>query len=78
MGAPPYVQPTLVTSTYRITGLHYTYGCPTLSAAYVGWLYLQNQWFTLDLWVSSLKCSLRLLGLLTGSLSYNTLLGVPP
>ena len=33
-----------VCSTYRITGLDYTYGCATLSAAYVGYLYLQNHW----------------------------------
>ena len=26
MGAPPYVKPTFVTSTYRITELDYAYG----------------------------------------------------
>ena len=73
MGVQPLVQPNLVTTTYRITGLHYIYGCPTLSAAYVGWLYFQNQCVTLHLW-----CSRCLFGLLKESLSYNTLIGVPP
>ena len=59
----------LVTSTYRITRSHCTYGCPTLSALYVGWLYLQNQWVTLYLWVSSFKCMLCFLRLLTETLS---------
>ena len=57
----------LVFSTYRITGLHYTYGCATLSAAYVGYLFLQNHRALLYLWVSSLKWSLLLLGLVTES-----------
>ena len=35
MGAPIYVQPMLVTSTYRHAGLRYTYGCATLSKAYI-------------------------------------------
>ena len=30
------MQPNLVTSTYRITGLHFTYGSRALSAAYAG------------------------------------------
>ena len=49
-----------------------------LKEAYVGWLYLQIQWVTLLLWVSSLKCRLYLLGILTQSLSYNTLMVGPP
>ena len=44
MGAPPYVRLKLVTSTLRITRLHYSYKCATLSRAYVGYLYLQNHW----------------------------------
>ena len=36
----------LVSSKYRITELHYTYGNATLSAAYVGYLYFQNHWVT--------------------------------
>ena len=44
-----------VCSTYRITGAHYTYGSATLSAAYVGYLYLENRWVTLYLWVRRLK-----------------------
>ena len=65
MGAPPYLQPMLVTSFYRFTRWHCTYGWPTLSAPYVGWLYLQNQWVTPHLWVCSFKCSVCLLCLLT-------------
>ena len=45
----------LVGSTYRITGLQYTYGCATLSAAYVSYLYLENHWVTLQSWVDYLK-----------------------
>ena len=33
-----------VCSTNRMTALHYTYGCATLSAAFVGYLYLENHW----------------------------------
>jgi len=54
--------------------LGYTYGCPTLSAAYVSWFYLQNHWVALHLWVCNLKCSLFFLGRLAESLSYNTLM----
>ena len=68
----------LVFSTYRITGLHYTYGCATLSAGYVGYLFLQNHQALLYLWVSSLKCSLLLLGLVTESLDHTRLIGAPP
>ena len=49
--APPSVQLTFVSSTYRITGLHYTYGSATLSAAYLGYLYVEYHWVTLQLWV---------------------------
>ena len=66
----------LVTSTYRMTGLYYIHWVSKLKAAYVGWLYVQNQWVTLHLWVSIFKYSLYLLlALLTESLSYNTLKG---
>ena len=34
MGAPPKVQPMFESSTYRITGLHCTHRCATLSTAY--------------------------------------------
>ena len=47
MGVQPYVQSMFVGSSYRITGLHYTYGCASLSAAYRCKLYLQNHWVTL-------------------------------
>ena len=33
-----------VSFTFRITGLNYTYGCPSFSRAYVCKLYLQNYW----------------------------------
>ena len=44
-----------VGSTYRITGLEYTYGCATLSLAYVGYLFLANHWVTLRLWCATLN-----------------------
>ena len=67
-----------VCSTYRITGAHYTYGSGTLSAGYVGYLFLGNHRAFLYLWVSSLKCSLLLLGLVTESLDHTRLIGAPP
>ena len=76
MGAPPTVQLMFVSSTYRITGLHYTYGSATLSAAYVGYLHLLNHWVTQHIWVSNLKGSLCWLALPTESLGYTTLMGV--
>ena len=64
MGVQPQMPPMFVSSTYRITGLHHTYGCTILSATYLCKLYLENHWVTLHLLVSSLKCSYytRLLG----------------
>ena len=44
MGNQPKVQPIIVCSTNRMTELHYTYGRATLSAAFVGYLYLGNHW----------------------------------
>ena len=76
MGAPPTVQLMFVSSTYRITGLHYTYESATLSAAYVGYLYFLNHWVTLHIWVSNLKGSLCWLALPTESLGCTTLMGV--
>ena len=58
LGAPPTVQLMFVSSTYRITGLHYTYGSATLSAAYVGYLYVENHRVTLQLLVRHLKQNL--------------------
>ena len=72
------MQPMLVRCTFRMTELLYTYGCPTLIEAYFYELFLRNHWVTLHLLVSSLKCSLWLLGLLTESLDHTTLLGAPP
>ena len=68
------MQPPFVTSTYRITGLRYTYGCPTSSAAYVRKLYLLNKSVPLHLWMRNFKCSLRLSTLPRGSLRYVTLM----
>ena len=42
MRAPPKVQPTFFSSTYRISEFRYTYKFATLSAAYICKLYLQN------------------------------------
>ena len=49
MGAPPLVEPMLVTFFFRITGFHLSYGCPALSAAFYCYVYLQNLCITLDL-----------------------------
>ena len=37
--------------------MHYSYDCPTLSAAYVSYLNLQNHWVILHTWVSKLKAA---------------------
>ena len=42
MGVQLYVTAVFIGSSYKITLLYYTYGCATLSAAYVGYLYLEN------------------------------------
>ena len=47
-----------VSSTYRITGFHYTYGSAILSAAYVSYLYVENDRVTLQLLVCHLKQNL--------------------
>ena len=78
MGAPPKVQPMFVSSTYRITELHYTYGNASLSADYVGYLYFENYWLTPHIWVSNLKGSLCWLALPTELLGYITLICVQP
>ena len=54
-GAPPTVELMFVSFTYTITGLRYTYGSATLSAAYVGYLYVENHWVTLQLLVRHIK-----------------------
>ena len=78
IGLQPLVQPMLVRCTFRTTELLYTYGCPTLIETYLYELCLRNHLVTLHLLVSSLNCSLWLLGLLTESLDHTTLLGAPP
>ena len=74
MGVQPSVQPMLVRCTFRITELHYTCGCQPLVNAYLYQLYLRNHCVTLNLMVSSLKCSLWSLGLLTESLDHTRLM----
>ena len=37
MGVQPQMQPMFVSSTYRITGVHYTYGSAILCAANAGY-----------------------------------------
>ena len=69
----------LAASIFRIIELHHTYGGPTLRAAYVGYLFLQNHWGTLYLWVSNAKFSLLLLAPPRESLGCTTLIwGAPP
>ena len=51
MGAPPLIKPIFVRTTYRITEVHYAYGCATVNSAYVCKLYLERHWVTLYLWV---------------------------
>ena len=67
----------LVSTTFRITELKYTYRCPTLVEAFVYYLYFQNQLVTLNLSVSSPKCNVCLLGLLTKLLDYSRLMDAP-
>ena len=67
----------LVSTTFRITELKYTYGGPTLVKECAYYLYIQKQLVTLNLLVSSPKCSVWLLGLLTELLDYRRLMDVP-
>jgi len=76
MGVEPDEQPMFTGSTYRIPLLNWSYGCATLSRAYVGYVYLQNHWVTLDIWLFNLKCSLCWLLLPSESLSYTSLIGM--
>ena len=78
IGVQALVQHSFAKSTSRIPRLHYTSGCPTLSAAYVCMFYLQNYWVTLHLWVRHLTCSLCWFALLSESLGYTSLPYVQP
>ena len=78
IGVQPQVQPLFVSSTKRITWLHYTYRCATLRAPYVSNVYLYNHWVRVYLRVRHLKCSLCLLALPTESLANTILIGAPP
>jgi len=71
-----YEQPMFISFTYRIAVLHYTYGCATLSSAYLCEVYLGNHWVTLQLWVSNLMSSLSPLALPTELLRYTKLISV--
>ena len=73
--ALPQVQPIFLSSTYRITTLHYTYGCATLSAAYLSKFYIENDCVTLHLWVAIFMCRLCLLVLPGESLCYTARMG---
>ena len=60
-------------------GAHAHYREPVpLSAAYVGYLFLQNHRALLYLQLSSLKCSLLFLGLVTESLDHTRLISARP
>ena len=76
MGVEPSKQPMLINSTYTITVLHQSYGCPILIAAHVGYVYLPNHQVTLHIWVSKLKCSLCWLALLSESMVSTLPMGV--
>ena len=67
-----------VISIFRITELHYTYGCRTLRAVYVAYHYVDNKCVTLLLLVSHLKYSLSLQDLPRESLRYPAPKGVEP
>ena len=68
----------LVGSTYRITGLQYTYGCATLSSAYVNCLYLANHWVTLRLWCATSNRAYFCYPYPSESLRFPSLVGVQP
>ena len=76
MGASPEIPPMFLTSTYRSTELHYTFGNATISADFVGYLYFQNRWVTPHIWVFNLKGSLCWLAQPEESLGYTTPMGV--
>ena len=78
MDAPPEGEPMLICSTFRITGLLFTYRYPTLSGASVCYVYLQRNKITLHLWVSYFKCSPFLYAVATEFQRYTTLMGVQP
>ena len=44
-----------VSSTYRITGLHFIDECATFCAANADYLYQENHLVTLQLWVTTLS-----------------------
>ena len=68
----------LVGFIFRMNGLHFTYGSPALSVAYICYVYLQNPLVTIHLWVRHLRCSLTLYALAGVSLRFTTLMGVKP
>ena len=76
MGASPKVQPMFVSSTYRSSELHHTFGNATISADFVRYLYFQNHWVTPHKWVFNLNGSLCWLAQPEESLGYTTPMGV--
>ena len=61
--------------TYRITGLHYTYGCTTFSRAYVDTFFFGITGFHLSNGCPALSAAFFLLGLLTESVDHIRLMG---
>ena len=47
----------LLTSTFKITDFHISYGCAALTAAYVSKIYVEHDSVKLHIWVRHLKCS---------------------
>jgi len=78
MGVDPYEQPVSISSPYNVTALYFSFGCATLSVAYLAYLHVQNHWVTLGIWVSNGKCSLCWLVQPSKSLSYTSLMGIQP
>jgi len=78
MGVQHYEEAVSISSTDRLTALHYSYGCATLGAAYLCYLHVQNHWVTLDIRVSNGKCRLCWLVEPSKSLNYTLLMGIQP
>ena len=76
MGASPEIPPMFLTSTYRSTELHYTFGNATISADFVGISIFRIAWITPHIWVFNLKGGLCWLAQPKESLGYTTPMGV--
>ena len=78
MGVQHYLQSLFLSSTFRTTGLQYSYRDATFSVASVCKLFLENYWVILHLQVSNLKCNLCLLALPTGLLGHTKVISALP